>query len=262
MQNSRISVLIVDDEPLARQRLSLMLTEHLDAEVVGEAATAMDAVRMVRELRPACVFLDVSMPGGSGFRLFEALPAGSRPLVVFVTAHSDFAKKAFDVDAVDYLLKPYDDERLGQSLEKVRRAMRVSESSELRNEIQALANSVAAVGSTPGSPVNAPRPTRFAVTIGSRTLLISANEITWIEAERNYVWLHRAGDRLLHRCGIGQMEQLLDPNVFVRTHRSAIVRVELVREIRTDASGESVAILADNTKVPVSARHRARLEGR
>lgn len=266
-----LPTLIVDDEPLARQRLALMLADHADVRVIGEAATAADAARLVRERGPALVFLDVSMPGGNGFRLLDALPPhGPRPHVVFVTAHPEHAVRAFDVDAVDYLLKPYDDERLAESLARVRRARAADGTAALHAELRAIAAALAAGGAA-GSAAPArtaavpdgtvPHPERFAVTLGRRTLFVAAAELDWVEAERNYVWLHANGQRHLHRCGIGQMEAQLDPRAFARVHRSAIVRLDRVRELRTPPGGETVAVLRDGTAVPVSQRYRARLAG-
>ena len=263
MTSPSITVLVVDDEPLARQRLTLMLSEHVDVEIVGEAATVADAARLVRALRPDCVFLDVSMPGGSGFRLFDTLPTGSRPFVVFVTAHAEHALKAFDVSAVDYLLKPYDDERLQQALEKVRRARAAQGTDALRDEIRAIALALRHASGASGHDASLPdapgahsRPVRFSVTIGKRTVLVPVAEIDWIEADRNYVWLNWGAQRLLHRCGIGQIVELLDASVFARVSRSAIVRIDRVKELRTLSNGEMVAVLRSGAEVPVGGRYR------
>lgn len=246
-------MLIVDDEAPARQRLALMLADHPDVQVLGNAKNVTEAQQLLTQCRPSCLFLDVHMPGADGFRLLEGLPVEARPAVVFVTAHEGHARRAFDADAVDYLLKPYDDDRLAQALIKVRRALGATEALATGE-----ATGIRSVES--GSP--APRPERFAVTIGRRTVFVNIVDVLWVQADRNYVWLHTADQQHLLRSGIGAMEALLDPAVFVRVHRSAIVRLAAVKEVRSKPSGDADLLLTNGTRVPVSERYRARLLGR
>lgn len=250
-----LGVLIVDDEAPARQRLTLMLADHPDVQVLGSARNVAEAQQLLTQHRPSCLFLDVHMPGADGFRLLEGLPPESRPVVVFVTAHEGHARRAFDADAVDYLLKPYDDDRLAQALLKVRRALGAGETS-------ATGDAGGARPAESESPAPSARPERFAVTIGRRTVFVNVADVMWVQADRNYVWLHTPEQQHLLRSGIGAMEALLDPAVFVRVHRSAIVRFAAVKEVRSKPSGDADLLLTNGTRVPVSERYRARLLGR
>lgn len=230
---SEIGVLLVDDEPLARQRLQQMLADHADIAIVGEAEDVEQAREMVREHRPDLILLDIRMPGANGFALVEDLHLTPMPYVIFVTAHAEHAVEAFDAEAVDYLLKPFDEERLARALERAR----------------------AAIARRRGSR----HVERFAVTVGRLTRYVAARDVDWIEGDGNYAKLHVGKGTHLVRTTLSALEQELDPSKFARVHRSAIVSLDRVRELRSLGGGEYRVLLTDGTQVPMSQRYRHRL---
>lgn len=258
---------IVDDEPLARRRLRAMLAVQADVEVVAEAEDAVAARRAIAESRPDVVFLDVEMPGGDGFDVLEtARAAGAKwaPFVVFVTAFANHAVRAFDADAVDYLLKPYDDARLMRSLARAREAVAARGVPALASEVRTLLDALKRDASSPRA-TSASRDSwlrRIAVTVGTRTVFAKLEDVDWIEASDNYVCLHAGGKHYVVRTTLAALEAQLDPSAFVRVHRSAIVQIDRVREIRTTAQGDARAVMADGKEVAISARYRERLRGR
>ena len=230
--------IIVDDEHLARERLRTMLADHPDVEVVAECARAVEAVRTIRAEKPDLVFLDVEMPGLNGFHVMDALGLDPPPFVIFVTAHAEHAVRAFDRAAGDYLLKPYDDERLARAVDRGRAASR----------------------SRPGAQAGKYLD-RIAVVIGRKTILVTTEEIDWVEARDNYVCLHAGGERHLVRMALGALEARLDPARFVRVHRSAIVRFDRIRELQSHRQGIYRLVLRDGTELPVGEKYRHRLRG-
>jgi two-component system LytT family response regulator len=230
---SELRVLIVDDEPLARQRLRLMLGDHADIAIVGEAEHVEEARALVRTERPDLILLDVRMPGADGFALVDGLHVTPAPYVIFVTAHAEHAVAAFDAEAVDYLLKPFDDERLARALDRAR------------------------------AEIARRRPThgleRFAVTMGRRTRYVPAGDVDWIEGSGNYAKLHVGREAHLVRTTLSVLERDLDPLQFARVHRSAIVALDRVRELQSLGGGEYRVVLRDGTQVPMSQRYRDRL---
>jgi two-component system LytT family response regulator len=264
----KLKTLIVDDERLARQKLRTLLERHSDVELVGECADGDAALAAIARLAPDLVFLDVRMPGRSGFDVVQELPAGVAPHVVFVTAYGDHAVEAFDVEAVDYVLKPFDRQRLDRAVARVR--ARVSEPggkalarlADLVMRLEgAMADGAAAnVPAPPGS--SAPPLERVAVKKDGRTLLVPTHEIDWIEAVDKYVRLHAKGARYLHREALSALERRLDPSRFLRIHRGAIVNLERVREIHPGVGDEPNVVLTDGTRLPLSRRYRARLRAR
>ena len=223
--------LIVDDEVLARDRLRTMLGDHPDVEIVGECARAEEAIRAIRAEKPDLVFLDVEMPGLDGFHVLDTMNVTPAPFVIFVTAHSSHAVRAFDRAAGDYLLKPYDDRRLARAVDRARVAL------EGRRE----------------------RLQRIAVSLGKRTIFVDVDSIDWIEARDNYACLHVGQQQHLIRETLAALEVGLDPKVFVRIHRSAIVRFERIRELRNLGLGDHAVVLKDGTELPVGQKYRARL---
>jgi len=228
-----VRVLLVDDEPLARQRLRQMLADHADVTVVGEAEHVEQAREVVRAERPDLVLLDIRMPGADGFALIESLHLTPMPYIIFVTAYAEHAVEAFDAEAVDYLLKPFDEERLARALERARAALaRRSGARHLE---------------------------RFAVTAGRLTRYVAARDVDWIEGYGNYARLHVGKGTHLVRTTLAALEQELDPGKFARVHRSAIVSLDRVRELRSLGGGEYRVLLLDGTQVPMSQRYRDRL---
>ena len=224
-----LRVLIVDDEPLARRGVRVRLERMSDIEIIGECTTGNAAILAIPELRPDLVLLDVQMPGVDGFDVVDAIGADRLPLVVFLTAYDEFAIRAFDAQALDYLLKPIDDERFALAIERARRRMRERESSASFSNAQ-----------------------RIAVRDRGRVLLIDEQEIDWIGAEGDYVRIHVAGRGHLHRETMAAMQARLDAKRFVRIHRSTIVNTTRVRELRACGDREQLVVLRDGTRLRAS----------
>lgn len=239
----KLRVLIVDDMPLSRQRTQRYLADAQDVEVVGECGDAESALEAIARLEPNLLLLDVQMPGLTGFQLLERIPVDRRPAVVFVTAFAEFAVNAFAVQAVDYLLKPFDRERLSKALDKARDAL-----GRLR-------------------PVKPPAPEppvayldRIAVKSVGKTVFVSTGAIDWIETAGNYVCLHADKETHLVRATMSQLELQLDPKRFVRIHRSTMVRIEAVKEIQPLFNGDQSVILANGDKVVLSRSYREKAQ--
>jgi two-component system LytT family response regulator len=228
-----VRVLLVDDEPLARQRLRQMLADHADVEIVGEAEHVEQARELTRAERPDLILLDVRMPGPDGFALVDSLHLTPRPYIIFVTAYAEHAVQAFDAAAMDYLLKPFDDERLARALERARAG--IAQRGPVRNM------------------------DRFAVVFGRRTRYVPAGDVDWIEGSGNYAKLHVGRETHLVRSTLAALESELDPTRFARVHRSAIVALDRVRELQSLGGGEYRVVLRDGTQVPMSQRYRDRL---
>jgi two-component system LytT family response regulator len=271
---TRLRVLVVDDEPLARRRIVAMLGEHADIEIVGEGEDAASAAAMLADTKPDLLFLDVQMPEVDGFALLDSLDPQVRPFVVFVTAYAEHAVRAFDAGAVDYLLKPYDQRRLTKSLDRARAAISASRplarnaaAEALLAQVRALVNAGASALPGPSSlaiddAVRGPEIRyldRVAVTIGARTVFVLASLIQWVEADRNYLRLHTRERTYVIRSSVGALEARLNPGEFVRVHRSTIVRLDCVRELRTLAPGVWRIVLVDGTEVAMSPPYRGRL---
>ena len=268
-----LRVLIVDDEPLARRRMVAMLSEHPGIEIVGEGEDAASATALLAETRPDVMFLDVQMPEVDGFALLDGLDPLARPFVVFMTAYAQHAVRAFDAGAVDYLLKPYDQRRLSKSLDRARAAITATRPSReeasaelLLDQVRALVNKgrsspeqSSALPESPGERTDGRYLERVAVTIGSRTVFVAISLIQWIEADRNYLRLHTRDRTYIIRSSVGAFETRLDPREFVRVHRSAIVRLDCVQELRTLAPGVWRLVLVDGTEIAVSPPYRDRL---
>jgi two-component system LytT family response regulator len=249
----KIRTLIVDDEPLARSRVRELLSAQPDVEVLGECGNGREAVTAIRKRNPDLVFLDVQMPEVTGFEVLEALEPGSTPAVVFVTAFDEFAVRAFEVHALDYLLKPFDRDRFLTSLERARDAVRRRREGGLD---QRLAGLLADLG------VRRRYLQRVLVKSGGRTVLLKTGEIDWIEAAGNYVRLHVGRERHLLRETMTALEEKLDPEQFVRVHRSTMVNLERVRELEPFFHGDYVLKLEDGTRLTLSRTYRERMEQR
>lgn len=235
-----LKTILVDDELLALKRLSLYLQKEEDLEVVGVCSSGQEAVEMIRNKRPDLVFLDIEMPGMSGFEVVEALhqeSPGSLPAIIFKTAHSEFPLRAFELAAHDYLLKPTSRPRLHASIERVRaRLSKKAVSQEARPTLAA----------TPLAQ------TRIMVRHGDRILYIPVKSIDWIEAASNYVIIHTEGRTEIARETLLIMEKKLAAEPFLRISRSTLVQLDFVREVRTTPHGEKVALTATGLELPVT----------
>jgi len=261
-----IRTLIVDDEPLARQGLRVLLEEEPDVEIAAECADGLEALDALRELRPDLVFLDVQMPEMGGFEVLEAWDGfgESAPVVVFVTAYDEYALKAFEVHALDYLLKPFDDERFARALDRARAELDRRRDSEVTARIEALLEARRGGGEGEADEAEAleraPSFRRFVVRSAGRIHFVDIDEIDWIEAAGDYVRLH-AGERShLMRETMKDLERRLDPAEWIRIHRSTFVRISRVKEIRTTDTGQYHVILDDGTHRSLSRSGRERLE--
>ena len=256
-------VVVADDEPLARRRVLRLLRDHDDeVEVVGVCETGAQAVDAIRETRPDLVFLDVQMPELDGFEVLERLRGGGElPSVVFVTAHDRYALRAFEVHALDYLLKPFDAERFNQALERGRSQVE-RRAAGGPNRVAALLEQLALERG--GEPAAAPAPRKrwldwVMVKARGRVEFLRIADVDWIEAEGNYVKLHAGKKGWLIREKIGALEERLDPDAFLRVHRSSIVQLDRVAELHPMVAGDGILVLRDGTQVKLSRGYRKRL---
>jgi two-component system LytT family response regulator len=239
--STTLRAVIVDDEELARAYLAELLAAHPEIQIVAQCANGFEAVKAISEASPDLVLLDVQMPKLDGFEVLELIPPG--PAVIFVTAYDEYAMRAFDAHAVDYLLKPFPAERLERAIERARK--RLGERT-LPVEIAA---------ARPASE----RPQRIVVKDGARVHVIPLEKLDYVEAQDDYVALHSVGKSYLKQQSIASLEAVLDAARFIRIHRSAIVNLERVSRIEPYGKESRIAILADGTRLPVSRSGYARL---
>ena len=239
--------LIVDDEPLARERLRTLLAADPEVDVVAECANGREAIAAVARYSPDLLFLDVQMPEVSGFGVLEAIGADTVPAVVFVTAYDDYALKAFEVHALDYLLKPFDRERFQKSLDRVKRQLK--KGGDLPPKLTAL------LEDWKKRPAD-----RLVLKDAGRVYFLKVDEIDWIEAEGNYVRLHTGAESHMLRETMSRIEARLDARKFIRIHRSAIVNVDCIKELRPFFRGEYVVVLRSGRKLTLTRGYRPRLE--
>jgi len=245
-----IRTLIVDDEPLARDSIRVLLGPDSDIEIVGECGNGTDAVEAIQVLAPDLVFLDVEMPAMSGFEVLDALCAEELPRVVFVTAYDKYAVRAFEINAVDYLLKPFDNERFRAALDRAKRDLSAPEPSESQTlRILRLLEAERGAG----------RFDRIAIREAGRIYFVELDDIDWIAGAGNHAELHTAEQSHLHRESLSSLENRLDPRRFLRIHRSTIVRIDRIRELRPRARGDYDVILKDGTSLSLSRRYHDRL---
>ncbi len=242
-----LRVLIVDDEPPARDLLREMLKPAPDAVVVGEAGDGVQAAQAIAELKPDLVFLDIRMPELDGFDVLAALPEGPLPLVIFVTAFDTYAVRAFEIHAVDYVLKPFDRERLNEALQRARQRARMTRDNDQERRVLGLLQELAGHR----RPLE-----RVLVRTGARFEFVRTTDIDWIEAAGNYVTLHVGARTPLLRHTLAALEQQLDPARFRRIHRSVIVNLDRIQDIRPALGGEYSARLHDGTELRISRRYR------
>ena len=249
-----LRALVVDDEPLARDNVRLALEKELDVEVIAECADGESAIEAIRELEPDVVFLDVQMPGTGGFDVVQEIGPEEMPAVVFVTAFDEHALRAFEVHALDYVLKPFDDERFSDAVEHARRTLRMRRDEEsFRKGLSALMTDVHGGSDASGRPRFA---SRLMVRLRDRIHFVRTEEVDWFEAAGNYVRLHVADRSHLIRSTMSAIEERLDPQQFVRIHRSTIVNVDRIKEIQPWAGGDYLAILKSGQQLRISRGYR------
>jgi len=245
-----IRALVVDDEPLAREKILSFLADEPDIEVVGECETGTSAIAAIERDTPDLVFLDIQMPELNGFGILKKLGSTPLPAVIFVTAYDQYALQAFDVHALDFLLKPFDRQRLQIALDKARRQILNQRTGELRDRLQALLEDLQ------GEPQYLER---MVVKSSGRVFFIKVDDVDWFEAAANYVRLHLGNESHLVRETMATLERKLDPQRFMRIHRSTIVRIEAILELRQLFHGDYAVVLRSGKSLPVSRGYRDKL---
>lgn len=249
-ETDRVRVLVIDDETLGRKKICRMLKDDPEVELAGEHAGGAEAVAMIHALNPDLLFLDINMPEMDGFALLEEVDAAKMPFVVFITAYDQYALRAFQVHALDYLLKPFDRERFFQALSRAKVSIRQSRNEEVNQRLLALLRDV----NTTDNSVD-----RIMVKTNGSISFLRSEEIDWIEAQGAYVCLYTQGRKHLLREKIGDLELQLTQKRFVRIHRSTIVNIDRIKEMQPLFYGEYAVILNDGTRLTMSRSFRERV---
>lgn len=247
-----IRTLIVDDEPLAREKLRGFLEKEDDVEIIGECRDGREAVETIDRERPDLIFLDIQMPELDGFDVLEQVDEVAMPTVIFTTAFDQYAIKAFDVHAVDYLLKPYDRERFKKALDRGRQEVQRQQESEVKDQLMSLLSEVSARESR--------HPDRLVVKTSGRVVFVKISDIDWVDAAGNYVRLHAGGESHMLRETMGRLEKRLDDKQFVRIHRSTIVNIECIRELQQQFHGDYLVVLRSGQRLTLSRSYREKIQ--
>ena len=247
--SAKIRTLIVDDEPLARERIRQLLHKEPDIEILGECADGRDAVAAIDKYKPDLVFLDVQMPELDGFGVLDQLERRVMPAIVFVTAYDQFALRAFEVHALDYLLKPFDSGRFKKALERARERIQRLPADDLSRRISELLADL--------KP--APKQNRLAIKSGGKVLVLKIDDIDWVEAADNYVNLHIGNESHLHRETMAALEARFPAEKFMRISRSTMVNIERIKELQPMFHGEYSVILRNGTRLTLSRGYREKL---
>ncbi len=255
----RIRTIIVDDEPTARRGIRLLLERDGGVEVVGEASGGAEAVDLILREKPELAFLDVQMPGCDGFEALAKLDAAATPAVIFVTAYDEHALRAFEVNAVDYLLKPYDDARFAAALQRGKDEVRRRQADNVNSRLTQLLDYLQQSGERAAPSRDEPAGDRILLKSSGEIFFLKADEIDWIEAEGDYMKFHVAGRAHLMRETMARLEARLDPKRFIRIHRSTIVNIDRLRKLSPSFAGEYAVILHDGTKLKLSRGYHERI---
>ncbi|HEU4768979.1 MAG TPA: LytTR family DNA-binding domain-containing protein [Pyrinomonadaceae bacterium] len=254
----KIRTLIVDDEPLARRNLRLLLEKDPQIEILDECGNGREAVKAIKTLLPDLIFLDIQMPELDGFDVVERVGPEHIQAIIFVTAFDQYALKAFDIHALDYLLKPFDDERFANALRRAKSQIEAREINRLSKRLLALLDERERLSSTPQKNYL----TRVMIKSSGRVLLLKIDEIDFIEADGNYVKLHVGRKSHLLREKMHDLEERLDPARFVRIHRSLIVNLDRIKEMHPHFNGDYIVVLEDGRQLRLSRTRRENLEAR
>lgn len=270
MTETKIRALIVDDEPLARKGLSIRLQDHRHIEVVGECQNGVEAVTVIPQLQPDLVFLDIQMPGLNGFQVIHKLKDLQQPipLIIFVTAFDSYAIKAFDIHALDYLLKPVDDQRLKSAIDKVAEYFALHEEGDHKSRLVKLVADFTGDDCedilrklASGEKIQEdPYPHVLAIKDGSEVTRVEVNSIQWIDAAGDYMCVHATEGTHIMRKTMKELEGDLNPKTFVRVHRSAIANINYVKKLVSHVSGEYHIVLDNGSELKVSRSHRDRVK--
>ena len=264
-QRQKLRTIIVDDEPLARRGLALRLDNLDDIEVVAQCQNGRDAVEKVKELRPELMFLDIQMPGMDGFSVIRALPKETMPIIIFITAYDEYAIRAFETHALDYLLKPIDDSRLREALHRVIESIELKKAVAHKELLMELVSNL--TGRDPEDVVamvededGLKYPRQLVIRDGRRTVKIEMRDVDWIEAAGDYMAVHSAGETHIMRSTMKSLEEQLPPSLFQRVHRSTIVNVNRVKELVAHMNGEYFLVLDTGDRLKLSRNYRDRVK--
>ncbi|HEX8267471.1 MAG TPA: LytTR family DNA-binding domain-containing protein [Pyrinomonadaceae bacterium] len=241
MTKSEIKVLIVDDEFLGRERIRSLLSEHADIKIVGECVNGRETVEAIQNLKPDLVFLDVQMPKIDGFEVVQIIGTENMPVVIFVTAYDEYAIRAFEINAMDYLLKPFDKERFEKAVDRAKREIKTQESpTEIRENLRELLKEVK------NEPIYLKR---IPVKSARGTTFVPTEEIDWISAAGHYLELHIGNETHLIREKLSEIETKLDPQMFMRIHRSTIVNLDRIKSLHPIFNGDQLLILKNGREL-------------
>ena len=249
--STRINTVVADDEPLARKKLRILLASEAGVRIVAECRDGRQTIAAVRDYNPDLLLLDIQMPDADGFEVLRNIPADEMPIVVFTTAYDQYAVRAFEAHALDYLLKPFDQQRIHRSIERTRAELLKTHDRELTSRI---------LDWLASTRTKSEADKRLVIKAGGRVVFLDADEIDWIEAAANYVRIHAGADSYLLREGIGSLSERLDPSQFVRVHRSTIVNVSRIKELQPCNSAEYIVVLKDGKELSCSRGYRAELQ--
>jgi two-component system LytT family response regulator len=263
-----LKTLIVDDESLARRGLAHRLKKIDDIEIVGEAQNGREALELITELNPDLVFLDIQMPGINGFEVVRQLDPDNMPVILFLTAYDEYAVRAFEVNALDYILKPIDEDRLHQVLEKVKRSLDQKRALEHKHLLLKLAsdisggmiNSLDELGDKSARELASNEPSRLAIRDGGRTTWVEQQDIEWIDAAGDYMCVHSGGVTHIMRKTMKELERELDEKILQRIHRSTIVNIRQVKEMESHINGEYFLTLESGHRVKLSRTYKHKLK--
>ncbi|MGJ8662940.1 MAG: LytR/AlgR family response regulator transcription factor [Marinicella sp.] len=267
--NQMIRTLIVDDELLARRGLALRLAEFPDIEIIGECENGREALTKISELAPDLVFLDIQMPGVNGFEVVERMQSDDMPMVVFVTAFDKYAVEAFEVHAVDYVLKPIEDSRLKMAVDRVRVQLSQTDATNQKQRLIDLITNI--TGKKPsqidqmlnsGKDLQKAYPDKLAIKDQGKTTLVPVSDITWVEAAGDYMCIHSQNPKTVNvlRSTMKELEGKLNPTMFQRVHRSTIVNLDCIQKICSHINGEYFLILDDESKIKMSRSYRSKIK--
>lgn len=259
-KTKNIQALIVDDEPLARRTIRDLLAEQSDIHVVGECSNGPDAVTFIQDNRLDLLFLDVQIPGLNGFETLARLEPERIPAIIFVTAFDQYALKAFEVHALDYLLKPFSDQRFREAVQQAKAQIELKEISHVSQSLLNLLGERFQPESEQQNQERKSSLTRFMIKTRGRVIFIEASHVDWISADDYFIKLHAGEKTHLLRMSMNDLEKKLDPETFLRIHRSTIVNFDRVQELRQIAGGEYVVVLKTGTELKISRGRRTRLQ--
>ena len=255
-----ITAILVDDEFYARKTLRLLLEKDPEIDLLAECPNGEVAIEKISELRPQLVFLDIQMPEIDGFEVIRSLEQEVLPHFIFTTAFDQYALKAFEVHALDYLLKPFDDKRFHEALERAKQRIRETDLQLVGQQFAHLMDRVQRFGRQEMESAPTTYSERILVKTGQKSVIVPVEEIEWIEAADQYVKLHVEGKSYLHRESLTRLEKRLDPKHFFRTHRSFLVRISQIRELETHFKGDLLVALKNGGKVKLARNRKEALE--